>query len=478
MREKMSRDEMADLMGVSIDMLRPDDLTDCEDGSGIADELDDAAIPKAARPADFYHHLPTNSYLYVKTGDACASGSIAARFGRKEAVRIAVQQGVEQTTWFPGEPQIIRDKLMIEGGWSPTPKARVFNLYRAPAITDGDPTKAEPWLDHMRRVFPDDWQHLKMWFAWRVQRPDVKVNHALVMGGDTRTGKDTCLVPVREAIGPWNFSECSPDELFDNFNAPFLQRVILRINEARDLGDSKMDRYSFYERMKAIIAAPPETILVNEKHLKRYTIPNLVCPIITTNNKFNGLYLPADDSRHYVAWSPLTRASYGSEADYSEYFGKLYGWFNEGGNAHVAAYLRSLDLSSFDPKAPPPRTPAFYDIVSANRPNEDNDLDDVLRMLCPSGLPPDVVTVEQIRAEVDRHPARFPDLSDWLCGGKSVAKQIPVRLDRAGYTVVRNPFQNSDGRGRWKIGGRNVVVYGRKNLSAAELHRAARRMAQ
>ena len=35
--------------------------------------------------------------------------------------------------------------------------------------------------------------------------------------------------------------------------------------------------------------------------------------------------------------------------------------------AQVADYLWSLDLSDFDPKAPPPKTAAFWNIVSASQ---------------------------------------------------------------------------------------------------------------
>ena len=63
-----------------------------------------------------------------------------------------------------------------------------------------------------------------------------------------------------------------------------------------------------------------------------------------------------------------------------------------GGNESVAAYLTSLDLSGFDPKAPPPKTQAFWEIANANRAPEDAELADVLDDL---GLP-DIVTVAQV----------------------------------------------------------------------------------
>ena len=59
----------------------------------------------------------------------------------------------------------------------------------------------------------------------------------------------------------------------------------------------------------------------------------------------------------------------------------LWRWYREGGSGHVAAYLAELDLAAFDPKAPPPKTPAFWDIVDANRAPEDAELADILDKL-------------------------------------------------------------------------------------------------
>jgi hypothetical protein len=56
----------------------------------------------------------------------------------------------------------------------------------------------------------------------------------------------------------------------------------------------------------------------------------------------------------------------------------LWEWYTRGGLANVTAYLAGLDISGFDPKAPPPKTPAFWDIVDANRAPEDAELADVL----------------------------------------------------------------------------------------------------
>ena len=48
-------------------------------------------------------------------------------------------------------------------------------------------------------------------------------------------GKDTLFEPVKRAVGPWNVAELSPRQMTGRFNG-FAKSVILRINEAHDLG--------------------------------------------------------------------------------------------------------------------------------------------------------------------------------------------------------------------------------------------------
>ena len=88
--------------------------------------------------------------------------------------------------------------------------------------------------------------------------------------------------------------------MLGRFNG-FLKAVILRISEARDLGE--FDRFQFYDHMKSYTASPPDTLRIDEKNLREYAILNCCGVIITTNHKTDGIFLPADDRRHFVAWS-------------------------------------------------------------------------------------------------------------------------------------------------------------------------------
>src|SRR5258707_4746970 len=125
--------------------------------------------------------------------------------------------------------------------------------------------------------------------------------------------------------------------------------------------------------MKASTAAPPDVLRVDEKHIPEHSVMNVCGLVLTSNHKTDGIYLPADDRRHFVAWSDLSKEDFTPA-----YWNGLWSWYAQGGDCHVAAYLASLDLSTFDPKAPPPKTTAFWAIVDASQAPEDAELADVL----------------------------------------------------------------------------------------------------
>src|SRR5262249_17956488 len=151
----------------------------------------------------------------------------------------------------------------------------------------------------------------------------------------------------------------------------FLKSVILRVSEARDLGD--FDRFQFYDHMKAYTAAPPDVLRIDEKNLREYSILNCCGVIITTNHKTDGIYLPADDRRHFVAWSDKVKED---EKFQGTYWDDLWAYYENNGRAHVMAFLLNRDISTFNAKAPPPKTPAFWAIVDANRAPEESEMAD------------------------------------------------------------------------------------------------------
>ena len=411
---------------------------------------------------NFYAYMPMHNYIYAPTRDTWPASSVNARIppinGIPASTWIDKNRAVEQLSWIPGEPLLIKDCLISEGGWIEEKGNTVFNLYRAPTIAPGNPNEVKPWIDHVEIIYPDDAGHIIRWLAHRVQRPGEKINHALVLGGPPGVGKDTLLEPVKRAVGPWNFIEVSPAHMLGRFNG-YVKSVILRVSEARDLGD--VNRFAFYDHMKVYTAAPPDVLRCDEKNLREYSVPNVCGVIITTNYKSDGIYLPADDRRHYVAWCDLTKENFSTD-----YWNTLYKWYEGDGYRNVAAYLAQLDLSNFDPKAPPPNTPAFWAIVDANRSPEDADLADVLDQIgkTKAQTPVAAVTLQMLVAH-----AGGGDFQAWLQDRKN-RRVIPHRLETAEYIPVRNPAARD---GLWKVNTKRQAVYAHSRLSIADQLKAA-----
>jgi hypothetical protein len=414
-----------------------------------------------------------HNYIYAETGDLWPAASVNARVpavlvydragnvilnkkGEEEYVFAAhwldKYRYVQCITWAPGEPQLITGRLIRDGGgWQPRPDGRCFNLYNPPPAVIGDASAVDRWLDHARRIYPVGHDHMVTWFAHRVQRPGQKINHAPVMGGKAGIGKDTILEPLKRAVGHWNFREVSPVQIMGRFNG-FLKAVVLRVSEARDLGE--VDRYKLYEHMKAFEAAPPDKLRVDEKNRREYDIVNCCGIVYTTNHRTDGLYIPADDRRHFVDWSELSKDHF--EPDY---FPDFWRWYEEGGFRHVAAYLTELDISDFDPCAPPPKTDAFWAIVGAGRAPEESEISDALDKLDN----PAAVTVAQIIGAAE------PQLQSWLLDRKN-CRAIPHRMEACGYTAILNHHRKDL---CWQINGSRQTVYGKANLSMEERLKAA-----
>jgi hypothetical protein len=441
-------------------------------GQGLQGLRQDLRADVGVKLKDFYAFMPMHNYIFAPSREPWPATSVNARIpsvvvdidekGEEVTIKASTwidrNQPVEMMTWAPGMPMIIADRLIAEGGWIERKGVSCFNLYRPPMIELGDASKAGQWVELVHKVYPTDADHIIKWFAWRVQHPEVKINHGLFMGGVPGIGKDTIIEGVKRAVGPWNFKEIAPKNIFDTFN-PWRRAVILRVSEAKDMGE--VNRFELFDAMLTLLAAPPDVLECNEKNIKQHYVLNCVGVVITSNHLTDGIFLPANDRRHYVAWSECRPADFEDD-----YWLKMWGWYDAGGDRHVAAYLTTLDISNFDPKASPPKTSAFWSIVNANRTSEEGELQDVLDQLGN----PDAVTIGQLTdaAPFDPDPKRY-SLRDWLKDRKN-RKAVGHRLENCSYRAVNNPDASD---GLWRIGGRRQVVYAKNSLSLAEQLEAA-----
>ena len=370
----------------------------------------------------------------------------------KATVRLAKDRSIESLTWDPGKPELIRDCVVVDGGYIEKPGANTYNYYRPPPeIKLGDAAQATRWVEHWKLLYPNDADHIIAWLAHRVQYPGEKINHALVIGGAVKIGKDTLLEAVAHTVGEWNLLNIKLNHLVGKNNS-FFKTLIVRLNEVRDTGDQgPVDLYRLNDHMKDVLATPPNTLRINEKYINEYYILNRIGMIITTNYR-DALNLPPDDRRHYVAFSERR-----TEEFPTEFWDEFWAWYESGGFAHVAALLYQYDLAGFNPKAEPPKTEAFWYMVTACRGPAYNELADAIDALGN----PQVLTLDDLMVVA-------PSL-EWL---REPAKRkfSSYRLSDCQYVIVGNP----DAKDKlWKINGRRQTIYAHRNLTPEQRIRVA-----
>jgi len=345
--------------------------------------------------------------------------------------RIERDQIVETSTWWPGQPQIIADATMTENGLITRTGARILNTYREPAPIDGGVAKkAKPWLTHLETLYPTEYEDMLCVWAHMIQNPGEKCNTCVVLVGDQGIGKDLALQPVRNAVGQWNAREIAPETLFEGFN-PYVESLMLVVNEARPSADHVSSQ--MYAKLKSLIAAPPDWIAVNRKYSHLCFIRNL-CRVHITTNEMSALYIPNNDRRMFIANSQQPKGWANPD-----YFSKLVKWYEGGGFAHVMAYLRSYDLSKFNPKAQPRQTAAWHAIVGSWQRGED----DLLMKILNEMEWPDVVFGKQMMLT---KIGQGMDTADELLKLLKSNRNFLHQMSEHGYNMV----SPEDGRKEWQ----------------------------
>lgn len=214
------------------------------------------------------------------------------------------------------------------------------------------------WLDHLNDLLPipQEQTHLLNVMAFKMQFPEKKINHAVLLGGNPGSGKDTLLAPfIKGVCGTRNLFQVT-GKSFDSSFTYFNECEVLVLNELKS--DQSRDRRAFENTLKPIIAIPPEYLTVNRKGSHPYEVINRIL-VIAMSNFRDAIALPADDRRWYCLWTyaePMT----------AEKASRLWKWYVKGGIEAIAYYLINRDVSMFNPSATPPMTQAKKIMLEAS----------------------------------------------------------------------------------------------------------------
>ena len=184
--------------------------------------------------------------------------------------------------------------------------------------------------------------------AFKVQHPNIKINHAVLHGGDEGSGKDTMWAPFLWAIGGKHQHNRSiiENKGLDSQWGYGLEAEVVILNELKE--PEARERRALANRLKPVIAAPPETLTINRKGLHPYEMLNRLQVIAFTNDPLP-LTLPTQDRRWFCVWSRAPKMN-------PEKAAVLWAWYENGGYEKIAAWMWQRDVSAFNPAAAPPVT--------------------------------------------------------------------------------------------------------------------------
>jgi hypothetical protein len=204
-----------------------------------------------------------------------------------------------------------------------------------------------PWLDHCRELVPEpaELEHIFDVMAFKVQHPEIKVNHAILHAGDEGSGKDTFWAPFIWAVCGDHLKNRG---IMDNnsVNSQWgyqLESEILIINELKE--PDAATRRQLANQLKPIIAAPPEMLPINRKGLHPYYMANRLFVLAFSNDPVP-ISLASQDRRWFCVWSTAPRMD-------SNRAKKIWDWYRGGGFGTIGRFLRDRDVSKFNPSAPP-----------------------------------------------------------------------------------------------------------------------------
>lgn len=264
-------------------------------------------------------------------------------------------------TYAAGDDVLVaRDGLVYANRWR---DAR-------PEYAPGDVT---PWINHCRTLVeePKELEHLWDMMAFKVQNPRIKINHAVLHGGDEGSGKDTFWAPFIWAV-------CGPNlrnrGLVDNDSVSsawgyHLESEVLIINELKE--PDARERRALANKLKPIIAAPPDTLPINRKGLHPYDMVNRMFVLAFSNDPVP-ISIASQDRRWFCIWSSAPRMD-PKVAD------RLWKWYRTGGFEAIGYWLKTRDVSKFNPAEPPMMTEFKHNLVENSMSMAESYIVDLMR---------------------------------------------------------------------------------------------------
>jgi Primase C terminal 2 (PriCT-2)/Family of unknown function (DUF5906) len=266
----------------------------------------------------------------------------------------------EEVTYMPGLPQFCLNPV----------GAKSFNLWRpTPRRQPRDMGIVQPFLQHVEYLVPEPVQREQflMWLAHAEQRPEeLPMTHWLMITRTQGVGRNW-LSALFDKVWPYQvaLSVDLPHIFQSGFNGAISRKIMAVVDEI-DVGGGAATRTKFSTSLKALLTS--QMHIINVKYGAQITESNCLRWLMFSNAE-SALPLAAGDRRLNVVRNP-------SEPRAAKYYAALYGMLDNAEFINgVGHYLRTLDISSFNPGARAADSEMRRVVISVSRDEIENAID-------------------------------------------------------------------------------------------------------
>jgi hypothetical protein len=302
-----------------------------------------------------------------------------------------------------------------------------LNIFRPSDVVavEGD---ASPFVDFLAHLVPEEVErdHLLKMIAYSVRNPGRKLKHALLLRTREQGVGKSMLASIWSAlVGEHNARKTTSSELESQYQG-YVPGHLLIVCEELNVGKG----HKIYNDLKDLITG--ETALVNEKFLRQRIWPNHATFVFLTNLDIP-ILIEDKDRRFFYIDSPAIRRD-------PAYYAEFATWWQSNLGV-IRHYLDRVDLTEFEPSAPPPVTASKKRLAENSRSELAQDL--ALMITERVGVfDRDVVTLEQVSFElgsIARLKSR-KQLTKALheVGAVPLGQQRTIGNSRASLWAIRN----------------------------------------
>jgi hypothetical protein len=173
---------------------------------------------------------------------------------------------------------------------------------------------------------------IRAWLATLMQHPEKRASVALVLQGEKGTGKGAFAQIIGKLLGQHFLHITSPDVLTGKFNRILQDKPFVYADESFWAGDKKAE-----SRLKTLITE--DRIIVEEKYLPAYTVPNVMHLVIAGNDDW---VVPAGRNERRFAVFSMSNARMQDR----DYFKTIFDQMDSGGYEALLYELQNFDVDA------------------------------------------------------------------------------------------------------------------------------------